>query len=186
MSPTAIGISQRTNAADTVFAPLQLLPLLLRCLDLPDPDLKANVMDIFLTVAEVDDATTAEVIENQAPRIVEGLLRGLVKKNSSEVSSLFLPLALSGLTTPLPSLSVLARVHFGRSPSSQTSSATTSSIRSSQPSSGSSARRSTTLDEPSDGRLSMREPNGACLRLTLSGSQMLEAERPCYRFLFHG
>lgn len=68
----------------------QLLPLLLRCMDLPDPELKANVMEMILTIAEADDSEVAsEIIERNAPRIVEGLLRGLDKsKGSNEVSSM--------------------------------------------------------------------------------------------------
>jgi len=45
-------------------------------------------MDVLLVVAEADDPVSLETVEAQAPRIVEGLLRGLDKtKGSNEVSS---------------------------------------------------------------------------------------------------
>lgn len=44
-------------------------------------------MDVLLVVAEADDPVSLETVEAQAPRIVEGLLRGLDKtKGSNEVS----------------------------------------------------------------------------------------------------
>ncbi|KAL7416158.1 Dos2-interacting transcription regulator of RNA-Pol-II-domain-containing protein [Mrakia frigida] len=64
-----------------------LLPLLLRCIDLPDAELKANVMDVLLVVAEADDPVSLETVEAQAPRIVEGLLRGLDKTKGSNERS---------------------------------------------------------------------------------------------------
>lgn len=62
--------------------PIQLLPLLLRCLDLADAELKANVMDILLVVAEAEDPTAQEVVESHATTIAEALLRGIVRNGS--------------------------------------------------------------------------------------------------------
>lgn len=53
---------------------------------MPDADLKANVIQTLEQAAQVDDATSQEVIERQAVTIVEALLRCLDVAGSNERS----------------------------------------------------------------------------------------------------
>ena len=78
--------SQRTLCSANECLGLQLLPFLLRSLDLPDADLKANVIETLEQAAQVDDAASQEVIERQAVTIVEALLRCLDVPGSNERS----------------------------------------------------------------------------------------------------
>lgn len=77
-------------------------------------------MDVLLVVAEADDPVSLETVEAQAPRIVEGLLRGLDKsKGSNEVSphsTHFLSIQLQSLTTLLPALVRCSALSLFRSP----------------------------------------------------------------------
>ncbi|CDZ97248.1 DNA repair/transcription protein Mms19 [Phaffia rhodozyma] len=64
-----------------------LFPLLLQSLDLPDPELKANVMETILELAQVEDQVAQDAVEKQAGKIVEGLLRALDKSRGSNERS---------------------------------------------------------------------------------------------------
>lgn len=64
----------------------QLLPFLLKCLELPDSDLKANVIQTLEQVAQVDDPTSQEAIESQGVTLVSALLKCLDVGSSNERS----------------------------------------------------------------------------------------------------
>lgn len=64
----------------------QLLPFLLKSLELPDSDLKANVIQTLEQVARVDDPTSQEAIESQGVTLVSALLKCLDVGSSNERS----------------------------------------------------------------------------------------------------
>lgn len=53
---------------------MQLMPLLLRGIDLPDNDIKANVIDTFIAAAE-GDTPEHNLITEHAPSLVNKMLK---------------------------------------------------------------------------------------------------------------
>jgi DNA repair/transcription protein MET18/MMS19 len=66
----------------------QLMPLLLRGLDLPDSEIRANVIDTLLAVADPEAKTSNSIVSEHAASLVSTMLRNsLVKDMPSVVSS---------------------------------------------------------------------------------------------------
>lgn len=68
------------------------MPLLLRGLDLPDIDIRANVIDTFLAAAE-GDSPEQSIVSEHASTLVSAMLKNSLVQE--------MPSTVSGLTSPL-------------------------------------------------------------------------------------
>lgn len=73
------------SSADIDIVLLQLMPLLLRGLNLPDAEIRTNVIDTLLTVADPASKTSGSIVAEHASSLVATMLKNSMVRQMPSV-----------------------------------------------------------------------------------------------------